>query len=119
MQCKACGSDVGEVRSGFSKKNNKPWKGFKCGECGEMTFMKTEPQQQSRPAQQVQSKATNGKPRIEMMTSYCKDLAIACITAHGSDMAQGSALYDFWLDKIQLGADYLENGGKHNAEIAF
>ena len=37
-----CGSQAGEYRSGISKKNNKPWKGWKCSQCGEMIFLKTE-----------------------------------------------------------------------------
>lgn len=41
MQCK-CGSQDGEYRQGVSKKNNKPWRGWKCSQCGEMQFLRSE-----------------------------------------------------------------------------
>lgn len=39
MQC-VCGSQAGEYKSGVSKKNGKPWKGWKCQTCGEMQFLR-------------------------------------------------------------------------------
>lgn len=41
MQC-ACGSQDGEYKSGISKKNGKPWKGWKCKQCDQMQFMPTQ-----------------------------------------------------------------------------
>ena len=40
MTCEQCGGSQGELKSGVSKKNGKPYKGFKCL-CGHMTFLKT------------------------------------------------------------------------------
>ena len=39
MECK-CGSQAGDYRSGISKKNGKPWKGWKCTQCGEMAWIR-------------------------------------------------------------------------------
>lgn len=43
MQCQ-CGSQSGEYKQGISKKNNRPWKGWKCSQCGNMQFLKTDSQ---------------------------------------------------------------------------
>ena len=40
MQC-PCGSQDGEYKSGVSKKNGKPYRGWKCNQCGDMQFLKT------------------------------------------------------------------------------
>ena len=40
MACSKCGSTNQEQRSGFSKKNNKPWKGLKCLDCDNMDFLR-------------------------------------------------------------------------------
>lgn len=42
MQCKTCNSSNTVMKSGVSKKTGKPWKGVRCNDCNEMTFMKTE-----------------------------------------------------------------------------
>jgi len=39
MECKSCGSQDGEYKNGVSKKNGRPWKGWKCSQCGEMIFV--------------------------------------------------------------------------------
>jgi len=41
-----CGGEM-EKKSGVSKKNNKPWAGYKCGVCGAFEFEKTEYKGQS------------------------------------------------------------------------
>ena len=38
MNCK-CGSTNGAIKSGVSKKNGRPWKAFKCNDCGEMNWL--------------------------------------------------------------------------------
>lgn len=40
MECSKCQCQDGEYKSGISKKNGKPWRGWKCSSCGEMTFLK-------------------------------------------------------------------------------
>lgn len=40
QDCKKCGGAT-ELREGISKKNGKPWKGYKCSQCGEMEFVKS------------------------------------------------------------------------------
>jgi len=38
--CSKCGSET-KMLSGISKKNGKPWTGFKCQACGNMDFQKS------------------------------------------------------------------------------
>lgn len=42
MKCSKCGSESGQYKSGISKKTGRPWKGWKCSSCNEMTFLKAE-----------------------------------------------------------------------------
>jgi hypothetical protein len=46
MECK-CGSQDGEYKSGISKKTGRPWKGWKCSGCSEMTFLRDNAQPSS------------------------------------------------------------------------
>lgn len=39
MKCK-CGSENGEMKSGVSQKTGKPWTGWKCRDCREMTWVR-------------------------------------------------------------------------------
>jgi len=39
-QCSQCGSQNLEFKSGISQKNNRPWKGNKCLDCGNMDFIR-------------------------------------------------------------------------------
>lgn len=38
-QCSKCGSQSTTFKEGISKKNGKPWKGYKCDDCGDMVFL--------------------------------------------------------------------------------
>lgn len=40
--CEHCGSKTGKVLSGISKKNGRPWRGFKCSDCDAMTWLRDE-----------------------------------------------------------------------------
>jgi hypothetical protein len=40
MKCSKCGSEQGVFKSGVAKSTGKPWKGWRCGECNEMTWIR-------------------------------------------------------------------------------
>ena len=40
-ECLKCGSQSRTFKEGISKKNNRPWRGYKCDDCGDMVFLKT------------------------------------------------------------------------------
>ena len=39
MRCEQCGSESGREQSGVSKKNGKPWRGWRCDDCDGMTWL--------------------------------------------------------------------------------
>ena len=39
MRCEQCGSESGREQSGISKKNGKPWRGWRCDDCDSMTWL--------------------------------------------------------------------------------
>lgn len=42
MQCSKCNSENVSLRTGVSKKTGKPWKGLRCADCNEMTWLKAD-----------------------------------------------------------------------------
>lgn len=71
MNCSKCGSSNVELKSGVSKKNGREWKGYKCADCNNMDFLKTE-KPKSAPVSNGHSDAYK-----TMVMSYCKDIVVA------------------------------------------
>lgn len=69
--CSKCGSDNTELKSGTSKKTGKPWKGYKCQDCDNMDFVKTEKLTVAAPSN------GNGKSSDAMLMAYAKDIVVA------------------------------------------
>lgn len=76
-QCSKCGSDNVVMKSGISQKSGKPWKGFKCQDCDNMDFVRT---QQSQGANKFVAKGKN-ESYGTMILAYAKDIVVAEIGA--------------------------------------
>ncbi len=105
MTCSKCGGAT-ELRKGVSKKNGKPWQGFKCLACDNMDFVKDKPGtttiiKETGPL--VIKPPVNGEAREKaMFYSYAKDLAIAEIQAglNSGPIVNLTKMYfrDLWSD---------------------
>lgn len=134
MVCSKCGGSVGELKSGISKKNNRPWAGWKC-QCGEMTFMHagktTAPANNTFVSPQEMAVRYNGngnvngtavenaeifppKPAVDMKNymmaeSYCKDLYIEIFKFAQGDLKVIDQAFDSAIVRIKAGASSLVN----------
>ena len=39
MECHKCQSQDGDFKEGVSRKTGRPWRGWKCKQCGDMVFL--------------------------------------------------------------------------------
>jgi len=83
--CSKCGSQEMEFKQGVSKKNGKPWKGYKCALCSNMDFI-----DDPKPATPQKSPVAAGNGGFKgnsesiraMCMSYAKDLVVGQIAAN-------------------------------------
>jgi len=122
MECKACGSQNGEARSGISKKTGKPWSGWKCFDCDEMSFTNSKSsggQQQSQTYNKIAPKIAvkgSNKDDLTMYTAFSKDIMNKLLDLFKDDKQKVGDMHDFCIAKVADGGLYLKTGGKHPSE---